>query len=158
MASAVLRNFLGVLAMAGGCGASTADAAFEHVSCTGAPNEVRVTVSNVKQSAGLMTAELFRNEPENFLKKAGREFRVRYAALAPVTQFCVHAPAAGEFAIVVYHDENANRKFDKNGLGIPKEPFGISNDPAIKFGPPPIDKALFEVASTGASVEIRLRN
>ncbi len=158
MASTVLRNVLGVVMFGVGSASAAADAPFEHVSCTGAANEVRVTVSNVKQSAGLMTAELFRNEPDNFLKKAGREFRVRYAARAPETQFCVHAPATGQFAIVVYHDENANRKFDKNGLGLPKEPFGISNDPSIGFGPPPIEKALFEVASAGASVEIRLRD
>jgi uncharacterized protein (DUF2141 family) len=135
-----------------------AAATIDHVSCTGDPNEIKVTVTNVSGSVGLMTAELYRNDPDNFLKKAGREYRVRYAAKAPATHFCMRAPSSGQFAVVVYHDENANQKFDKSGLGFPKEPYGISNDPAIRLGPPPIDKALFEVATAGASVEIKLRD
>ncbi len=131
---------------------------FTHVSCKGAPNEIRVTVANVKKDAGLMTAELFRNEPENFLKKAGREYRVRFAARAPKTQFCMTAPSAGKFAVVVYHDANANQKFDKNPFGLPAEPYGASRNPVIRLAPPPISETLIEVAEAGASVEIRLKH
>lgn len=133
-------------------------ATFEHVSCKGAPNEIRVTVEGVKKSQGLMTAELFRNDPENFLKKAGREFRVRFAARAPSTQFCVVAPSSGKYAIAVYHDENANLKFDKGAFGLPVEPYGVSGNPKIRLGPPPIEEALFEVAENGAVVEVKLKD
>lgn len=134
------------------------DAGFTHVSCKGEPNEIRVTVSNVKKSAGLMTVELYRNDPDGFLNKKGRLFRVRYAAHAPVTQFCLYAPAPGAWAVGAYHDENANRKFDKNAFGLPAEPYGLSGNPKIRFALPPISEALFEVAETGASVEIKLKN
>ena len=131
---------------------------FEHVSCKGEPNEIRLTVNNVKQSAGLMTAELFRNDPEGFLNKKGRLFRVRYAARAPFTQICLNAPEPGQWAVAVYHDKNANHKFDKGAFGLPIEPYGISGNPKIHLAPPPIAEALFEVAESGASVEIRLKN
>lgn len=134
------------------------EAAFTHVSCKGEPNEIRVTITNVKKSAGLMTAELYRNDPDGFLNKKGRLFRVRYAAHAPVTQFCVAAPEPGEWAMGAYHDQNANRKFDKNAFGLPAEPYGVSGNPKIRLAPPPISAALFPVAETGASVEIRLKN
>jgi len=134
------------------------DASFAHVSCKGEPNEIKVTITNVKKSAGLMTAELYRNDPDGFLNKKGRLFRVRYAAHAPVTQFCVVAPGPGQWAMGAYHDQNANRKFDKNAFGLPAEPYGVSRNPKIKLAPPPISEALFEVAETGASVEIRLKN
>ena len=134
------------------------DAAFTHVSCKGGPNEIRVTITNVKKNAGLMTAELYRNDPDGFLNKKGRLFRVRYAAHSPVTQFCVAAPDAGQWAMGAYHDQNANQKFDKNAFGLPAEPYGVSGNPKIRFAPPPIGEALFEVAETGASVEIRLKN
>lgn len=133
-------------------------AAFSHISCRGAANEIRVTIANVRKNAGLLTAELYRNEPANFLKKAGREIRVRFAAHAPVTQFCMTAPASGRFSVVAYHDENANLKFDKNTFGLPTEPYGVSGNPKIRLAPPPIEETLIEVAETGASVEIRLKD
>lgn len=156
---AMLRN---ALIAAGLMGAAPAGAAsvepFEHVSCKGEPNEIRLTVNNVKQNAGLMTAELFRNDPDGFLNKKGRLFRVRYAARAPFTQICLNAPEPGQWAVVVYHDKNANRKFDKGAFGLPIEPFGVSGNPKFRLAPPEISDALFEVAESGASVEIRLKN
>jgi uncharacterized protein (DUF2141 family) len=40
----------------------------------------------------------------------------------------------GNYAIMVHHDENANRKFDKNFLGLPLEGYGGSNNrlPALQ--------------------------
>ncbi len=32
---------------------------------------------------------------------------------------CVAAPEKGQYAVVVYHDENGNHKFDRNGFGFP---------------------------------------
>lgn len=133
-------------------------ASFEHVSCKSGPNEIRVTVKGVRKSAGLMTAELFRNDPDGFLNKKGRLFRVRYAAHAPQTQFCVTAPEPGKWAVAVYHDENANQKFDKGAFGLPVEPYGVSQNPKIRLGPPPIEEALFTVADSGADIEIKLKN
>lgn len=153
-----MRNAFLAAALSAGPAAAADVAAFSHVSCKGEPNEIRVTVTGVKKSAGLMTAELFRNDPEGFLNKKGRLFRVRYAAHAPVTQFCLNAPEPGFWAVVAYHDENANRKFDKGALGLPVEPYGVSRNPKIRFGPPSVEEALFEVAETGASVEIRLKD
>lgn len=132
--------------------------AHEHMSCKGEPREILVRVVNVKESVGLVTIELYRNDPDGFLNKRGRESRHRFAARAPATAVCVHAPEAGQWAMVAYHDENANQKFDKGTFGIPVEPFGVSQNPKIRLAPPPIEKALFEVAETGATVEIRLRD
>src|SRR5210317_419640 len=36
--------------------------------------------------------------------------------------------AAGEIAVLVYHDENANGVLDKNFIGIPREALAISNN------------------------------
>lgn len=138
--------------------AAAEDGPHDHLSCKGEPREILVRVVNVKESVGLITVELYRNDPDGFLNKRGREFRQRFAARAPATEFCVHAPTAGQWAMVAYHDENANEKFDKGTFGIPVEPFGVSQNPKIRLAPPPIEKALFEVAETGATVEIRLRD
>lgn len=130
---------------------------FEHVSCTGAENEIRIIVEGVEGSYGLITADLFPNKEDGFLRGRGRLTQVKYAARAPQTKFCVRAPESGLFAMSVYHDRNANGDFDKNGIGLPAEPWGISNNPKVRFGPPSVEKALFEVhAGTGAAVKIKL--
>ncbi|WP_428407205.1 DUF2141 domain-containing protein [Hyphococcus sp.] len=134
-----------------------ADFTFDHVSCTGAENEIRVIISGLKKSSGLVTVDLFPNREEGFLRGRGRIDQVKFAAKAPVTKLCLHAPESGLFAMSAYHDENANGDFDKTGLGLPAEPWGISNNPKVVFAPPPVEKALFEVtAEGGARVNIEL--
>jgi uncharacterized protein (DUF2141 family) len=154
----MFRIVTAALALGAGSGASAETAAHSHVSCRGEPREVLVRVVNVKESVGLLTVELYRNDPDGFLNKKGREFRRRFAAKAPVTEVCIQTPATGQWAMVAYHDENANTKFDKTAFGLPAEPYGVSQNPKIRLAPPPIEKALFEVAESGASVEIRLRD
>ena len=45
-----------------------------------------------------------------------------------------------EFAVGSFQDFNRNKKIDKNFLGIPKEPFGFSNNPRLITGPPSYSK------------------
>jgi uncharacterized protein (DUF2141 family) len=139
--------------------AATVDAAaLTHLSCKGAPNEIKVIVRNVKKAQGLLTADLFLNKEEGFLKKAGRIGRMKVAAKSPVTVFCIAAPSSGQHAVAVYHDRNANTKFDKTTFGLPAEPYGVSNNPKMRFAPPRADEASFDVEETGAVVEITLRS
>lgn len=51
---------------------------------------------------------------------------------------------AGEYALVVYQDENGNGRLDKNFIGIPIEPLGFSNDYRPK-GPPMFARATFQL-------------
>lgn len=144
-------------AMLGVASADDGDFNFEHVSCSGAENEVRLVIRGVKESVGLISADLYPNNEEAFLKGEGRVKKVKFAARAPVTQFCLTAPESGDFAIAIYHDRNANGRFDKTGLGMPDEPWGISNNPKVRFAPPSVESALFAVDAEGAQVDIDLR-
>lgn len=128
-----------------------------HMTCTGAPNEIKVVVRNVKKAEGIITADLFANREEGFLKKAGRVGRVSVAAKSPVTVFCIVAPSATPHAVAVYQDRNANKKFDKNGLGLPDEPYGVSNNPKMRFGPPKASESVIPVDAAGTIVEIALK-
>ncbi|MGF1542984.1 MAG: DUF2141 domain-containing protein [Parvularculaceae bacterium] len=142
----------------GGALADDAAPTFEHVSCEGVENEIFVTVNDVRADVGLMVADLYRNDPDGFLKSQGRVQQVRFAAKSPTTHFCFQAPTPGDYAIALYHDENANKTLDRKAFGIPAEPFGISNDPSTRFGPPSIEESLFEVAQAGATIDIQLKN
>lgn len=58
---------------------------------------------------------------------------------------------SGDVAILVYVDSNNNGLIDKNFIGIPKEPLGISNDYRPK-GPPVFDRAKVAIKPDGANV------
>ena len=52
---------------------------------------------------------------------------------------------AGRYAIAVLHDENSNRKLDRNMIGFPKEGFGFSNNPKVNLTAPSFDTAAMQV-------------
>lgn len=139
-------------------GAAIAAPSIDHPSCTGGDHEIRVHVENVKISAGLLVAELYPNMEEGFLSGASRLSIVRFAGRAPLTEFCIYAPEPGEYALSVYQDENANTDFDRNFLGLPKEPWGLSNNPRVTLKGPHLKDALFDIADGGVDMRIRLRN
>ena len=115
---------------------------------------VFVVVQSLRSANGLVTVELYNDDPEGFIKKAGRLERRRVAASDGYTEVCFNVPKPGTYAVAIYHDENGNKKFDKNFFGLPTEGFGFSNNPGILFGPPDHDEAAFEVGDTPVTVHI----
>jgi uncharacterized protein (DUF2141 family) len=67
-------------------------------------------------------------------------------AQAPETVLEVHNLPAGEYAVVVLHDENSNKKLDRNWLGKPKEQWGMSNNPHFSHSAPAFGSASFPFA------------
>ena len=62
----------------------------------------------------------------------------------------------GTYAITVYHDRNANRRFDKNWLGMPKEDWGVSNNVRPRLRAPRFNEAMMTVGAGETLVEIRV--
>ena len=60
---------------------------------------------------------------------------------------------AGEYAIRIYHDENADRQFNMNFMGVPTEGYGFSNNPFPRFRGARFDEAVFTVAEGEAREE-----
>ena len=52
----------------------------------------------------------------------------------------------GTYAVSLFHDENDNKKMDTKIFGIPKEPYGFSNDATGFMGPPKFKDAKFTLA------------
>ena len=123
--------------------------------CLKRPYAIQVFVSDVRSGFGNVSADLHGDDPEKFLDEELMGTRV--AATEGTTLLCLWATKPGTYAISVYHDENDNRRFDKSWLGLPAEPFGVSNNPGFRFGPPSHGEAVFTVDSDGAVVEIVLR-
>ncbi len=62
----------------------------------------------------------------------------------------------GTYALSVFHDVNADGRLERNFIGLPKEPAGLSNNLRPKFGPPRWAKAQFTVTADGAEQRIAL--
>ncbi len=62
----------------------------------------------------------------------------------------------GTYAVAMFHDRNANGKMDKNAMGIPKEPYGHSNNARGILGPPSYKKAKFELNRPQKEIHISL--
>jgi outer membrane protein len=60
-------------------------------------------------------------------------------------EYRIDAVSPGEYALLVYYDENDNDRLDKNFIGIPREPLGFSNRYRPK-GPPSYTRAAFTLS------------
>ncbi|GCD80314.1 DUF2141 domain-containing protein [Schleiferia thermophila] len=66
--------------------------------------------------------------------------------------------SAGSYSVEAFHDQNNNGKLDTNPFGIPKEPYGFSNNVRGNFGPPDFELTLFQVSGmTATKIKIVLR-
>jgi uncharacterized protein (DUF2141 family) len=122
---------------------------------------INLTVDNVGSDNGFITVDVHAGtppwgNPADFLKKGKKLSRIRVPAQKTKTAVCIAVEAPGLYALAVYHDEDGNRKFNKNFLGIPNEPFGVSNNPTIGLGPPSFEEAAFNVPAEGTSLNIDL--
>jgi uncharacterized protein (DUF2141 family) len=126
--------------------------------CTGRDNVIHVEVDGIGSNLGTITADLHGERSEEFLKKGKKILRVRIPARSGKVRFCMQAPKPGVFAIGIYHDQNANKRFDKDLFGLPAEPYGISNNPRILFGPPSLEESAFVVGPEGTEIQITLKD
>ncbi|WP_232829179.1 DUF2141 domain-containing protein [Aureibaculum luteum] len=62
--------------------------------------------------------------------------------------------APGEYAIICYHDSNNNDTLDYDENGMPKEDWGMSNNPVL-MGPPTFDIAKFTVENKSLDLTIK---
>ena len=158
------RPALSVLVLTGLLGAapaatSAASAEPASADCTGRPSSTKlyVNVQRVRSSKGLIAVTLYADIRSKFLAKRGSLYVGRVSATAPTTRACIYVPAPGIYGLVVYHDENANRKFDRSFIGLPAEGAGFSNNPSTFLGLPNFSSVRLNVPHTNMETTVRLR-
>ena len=109
---------------------------------------LRIYVDSLRNSNGVVGTVLFVS-PAGWPEDLSKSFRAGPTAIEPgkheITVEWSDIPP-GDYSIVALHDENKNKKLDRNLFGWPKEGFGFSNNPHVGFGPPPFKSALLHVA------------
>lgn len=107
-------------------------------------NSLSIEIQGVKSSSGTINIAIY-NQAEGFLKFDDVFKAERVAANKESTQFTITDLPNGEYAVAIFHDENANDKLDTNWLGIPKESIAFSNAKIKTFGPPSYKECAFNM-------------
>ena len=102
---------------------------------------LQITVNNFENLKGKLQVCLT-DKKEDFLKQC------EYTKVVNVTDNTISLEIAniktGIYSISVFHDENNNGVLDtKYFFKIPSEPYGFSNNPSARFGPPSFEKCTF---------------
>jgi len=113
-------------------------------------------VQSVREATGTITVDVHDDDPAKFLKSGGKLARIRVPAVKGETHFCIVVPHAGIYALAIYHDRNGNTKLDKTWIGLPGEPFGLSNNPPKRLAMPKHKDSAFEVKGPLTPVVIDL--
>ena len=135
-------------------------------SALSAPLEAQITgtrnltvhVTGARNAKGKIRVALFR-DGKGFPNDASQAVHTQAADIDPQTlsaQVVFADLPAGVYAVSVFHDENMNEKLDKTFMGVPKEGYGVSNNPKKKMGPPNFNETKFQSGGTEQSVAINL--
>jgi len=116
--------------------------------------ELIVQVTDIKHEEGQVLIAVF-NQEIGFPKEINKAFvSAKASPTQPVAKFKDLPP--GSYAVVVIHDRNRNGEIDKNFVGMPTEPVGLSNYSSIGFSnPPKFQKASFTMRQSG-SLKVKL--
>ncbi|GJL60486.1 MAG: hypothetical protein NPIRA03_33430 [Nitrospirales bacterium] len=125
--------------------------------CPSEGKPIHIHVHGIKNAAGTLKAVLYGPDPESFLVKGAKTDKEREPAQKGSMTLCLAAPVAGKYAVVVYHDENDNHKFDRNWLGLPTEGFGVSRNPSLFLAAPNFEESSFEVNGEVTHVDVDMK-
>lgn len=116
--------------------------------------EIVVKIENIEKRKGMIRVGLYHSE-ENFMRKPpiGKEVEVNGRK-----ELTIRIPEVpfGTWSVGIYQDLNGNKKFDRNFIGIPKEPYAFSNGFKDKWRAPNFQETTFSFANNGQTVKLKL--
>jgi len=119
--------------------------------------KLSVAVQGFRNQKGQLLAAVYDSEA-NWLKveKAVRVVRLPIPGRDATVSFEGLTP--GIYAVSVFHDENANGKFDMHWFPVPGPDEGAaqSNDAKAHLGPPAFDDAKFRLGAGETAIQVHL--
>lgn len=103
-----------------------------------------IVVSEVAEAEGSVMVAVVAGKP-GFQEQIPPAAALVQPAQAGEMIFTASDLPPGEYAVKVMHDVNGNGKLDTNFIGLPVEPWAMSNNARGKFGPPRWKAAKFSI-------------
>jgi len=118
---------------------------------------IQVDVEKIRNATGMMACALF-NTADGFPDVQGKSFQYVYVSINSGLANCEFKDvAAGTYAVSVFHDENNNKKLDKNFVGMPLEGYGVSNNIRHMMSAPEFKESSFQVnGEVDKNIKIRM--
>jgi uncharacterized protein (DUF2141 family) len=117
---------------------------------------VVVKVTGIKSREGLIQAALFSSKTSFPDQKPFKAYTHTLKKEVGQVEVNFKEVPFGEYAVAVYHDQNGNNKLDTNFMGIPKEPYGFSNNHHPKLSAPDYEAAKVEINQPGKTLEVHI--
>ncbi|MGH7178083.1 MAG: DUF2141 domain-containing protein [Tepidisphaeraceae bacterium] len=115
-----------------------------------------VRVTDLRNHSGKLILSVYRSA-DGFIGNPGKAVATQSKSIdADVMTFTLDLPP-GAYAVCVLHDENANQKMDTNLIGIPKEGYGVTNNPKPRFRVAKFGEARIALPAEGAAFDISLQ-
>lgn len=120
-------------------------------------SSLTVEVDGFNNQEGLVCVSLFANSQgfpnnrENVVQRQCTEI-----TSIPVTVTFTDLEAKS-YAVAVIHDVNGDGTLNRNDLGIPREGYGFSRNPATRTGPPKFNDSAVLVAGPNTNVQVQLK-
>jgi uncharacterized protein (DUF2141 family) len=118
-----------------------------------------VEVEGFGNEKGIVFSHLYSEQLANYFpKKSSKSFQKRIVKVENLRASIVYDNIPyGTYALTVHHDEDENKRMNRNFIGYPKEGFGLSNNPTIFLSIPDFDDCKFELRNDTVVVRIKLK-
>jgi uncharacterized protein (DUF2141 family) len=120
-------------------------------------NPLDIEVIGLRNDSGEVGCSIF-NDAQAFPRDDSKVLRHVWTPIhagKAVCEFTGLAP--GDYAAVVFHDENGDHEFNMNAFGMPMEGYGFSNDAAALFAPPDFKSAAFNYNGQHLYIVVNIR-
>nr|WP_071190729.1 DUF2141 domain-containing protein [Trichormus sp. NMC-1] len=116
-----------------------------------------VNVNGIKNQTGKICASLF-HQSKGFPSDSKKALQFQCIEMKePPQKLIFKNLKAGNYAVALIHDANADGILNSNSFGIPTEGFGFSNNPLILTGPPKFNNAAVLVVGPSTDIQIQLQ-
>jgi uncharacterized protein (DUF2141 family) len=114
-----------------------------------------VDVRNIQETEGRIQLGLFRPSA-NFPDKC-KPLEARMIVATKGSVRLVFDVEPGDYALAAYHDLNSNGKLDTRLFGIPKEPYGFSNNVRPRMSAPTFADCKVVMGTANKTISIQLK-
>ncbi len=120
--------------------------------------KITVTVSSLRSTDGMVRCSLYDHDAEF---PECQQHVIAHAVARPAAKngTCVFrgVTRGRDYAIVVHHDENNDKVFQKSAFGLPEEGYGFSNDVQPKLSAPSFGACKFHYTGDALALAITMR-
>jgi uncharacterized protein (DUF2141 family) len=117
--------------------------------------DLRVAVTNIVEPKGEVLIAVY-DSPETYTKNTQPRAALKLRAAPPSVTAVFADLAPGRYAIATFQDLDGDGKLAANLLGIPSEPWGLSNDARAAFSRPGFQDVAIELGAEGRAITITL--